>query len=115
MPSGDAQRAWFPEMLADLNARWSSDMTWDELAAFCHDMTEKRQRIRDDRSIKPIRMACHECGGGMVPPPISIRSALFALRKLNVIDESEFKKLDREWSKYRKAKDLDAYGNGPES
>ena len=102
-------------MLADLKAKWSSDMTWGELAAFCHDMTEKRQRIRGDRSIKPIRKACHECGGSMVPPPISIRSALFALRKINVIDEPEFKKLDREWSKYRKANNLDAYGNSQES
>ena len=46
MPAGDAQRAWFPEMLEDLKSHWSSDMTWEELAVFCRDMTEKRQRIK---------------------------------------------------------------------
>jgi hypothetical protein len=33
----------------------------------------------------------------------------------NVIDQSEFKRLDREWGKHRKANGLDACGNRPES
>ena len=111
MPAGDAQRAWFAEMLEDLKSHWSSDMTWEELAVFCHDMTEKRQRIKEARNITPPRMTCKKCGGRMVLPPVTIRSALFALRKINAIDESEFKKLDREWGKHRKANGLDACGN----
>jgi ribosomal protein L19E len=51
----------------------------------------------------------------MVLAPISIRSALFALRKAEVIDKSEFRKLHREWANHRKANGLDAYGNKPES
>ena len=117
MPAGDAQRAWFPEMLEDLKSHWSSDMTWEELAAFCHEMTEKRQRIKEARNIRPPRMTCKKCGiqSQMVLPPVSIRSALFALRKINAIDESEFKRLDREWGKHRKANGLDACGNRPKS
>ncbi|OFX16021.1 MAG: hypothetical protein A2Z18_10400 [Armatimonadetes bacterium RBG_16_58_9] len=115
MPAGDAQRAWFPEMFEDLKSHWSRDMTWKELAVFCHDMTEKRQRIKEARNIRLPRMTCQKCGGRMVLPPISIRSALFALRKINAIDESEFKKLDREWGKHRKANGLDACGNRPKS
>jgi hypothetical protein len=113
MPAGDAQRAWFPEMLADLKSHWSSDMTWEGLAVFCHDMTEKRQRIKEANGINPPRMACKQCGGRMVLRPISIRSALFALRKINAVDEAEFQKLDREWGKHRKAHGLDAFGNRP--
>ena len=60
-------------------------------------------------------MTCKKCGGRMVLPPVSIRSALFVLRKINAIDESEFKKLNREWGKHRKANGLDACGNRPES
>jgi hypothetical protein len=115
MPAGDAQRAWFPEMLEDLKSHWSSAMTWEELAVFCHDMTEKRQSIKEARKIGPPSMSCKKCGGRMVLPPISIRSALFALRKINAIDESEFQKLDRAWGKHRKANGLDAWGNPPKS
>lgn len=115
MPIGDAQRAWFPEMLDDLKLHWSSDMTWEELAVFCRDMTEKRQTVRELRGVNPPRMICKDCGGRMELPPISIRSALFALRKIGAVDEARFKKLDREWGKYRKANGLDAYGNRPDS
>ena len=115
MPSGDAQRAWFPEMLDDLKTHWSSNMTWEELAVFCRHMTEKRQTIRESRGIKSPRTTCKKCGGRMVLPPISIRSALFALRKTGVVEEDAFQKLDREWTKYRKANGLDAYGQRTES
>ncbi len=111
MPAGDAQRAWFPEMLEDLKSRWPSGMSWEELAVFCRDMTEKRQKIKEARNISDGSMACKECGGRLVLPPISIRSALFALRKINVIDESELKRLDRDWGRHRKARGLDACGN----
>jgi len=47
----------------------------------------------------------------MVLAPISIRSALFALRKLSVIDDDQLKILERDWNKYRKVNDLDAYGS----
>jgi hypothetical protein len=115
MASGDAQRAWFPEMLDDLENRWSSKMTWDDLAVFCRSMTEKRKRIRDARGIQAPRVRCGKCGGTMVLPPISIRSALFSLRKLGIIDDERFKKLDRDWIKHRKQNALDAYGNKSKS
>lgn len=115
MASGDTQRAWFPEMLDDLKTHWSSNMTWEELAVFCRHMTEKRQTIRESRGIKPPWMTCKKCGGTMVLPAISIRSALFALRKIGVVEEDGFKKLDWEWNKYRKANGLDAYGYRSES
>ena len=111
MPAGDAQRAWFPEMLEDLTSYWSTDWSWKGLAVFCKAMTEKRQQIKVVRGIKPPGIHCKECGSQMVLPPISIRSALFALRKIGVIDEGDFKKHEKEWAKYRKTNSLDAYGN----
>jgi hypothetical protein len=56
-------------------------------------------------------VTAHCCGSQMVLPPISIRSALFALRKIGVIDEDDFKKHEKEWAMYRKANSLDSYGN----
>ena len=39
MPSDDAQRVWFPEMLEELKTAWLSSMSWDELSDFCARMT----------------------------------------------------------------------------
>jgi len=41
---------------------------------------------------------------------ISIRSARFVLRKIGVLSESAFRKLDRSWMKYRAEHHLDAFG-----
>jgi len=47
----------------------------------------------------------------LTPPlPISVRSLLFALIKINKITEEEFKELDKDWKKYRKANNLDMCG-----
>jgi hypothetical protein len=101
-------------MLDELRSSWSRDMTWDDISVFCQLMTEERQKIKEARGIKPARMNC-KCGGRMVLAPISIRSLLFALRRVERIDDAELKKLDREWGKYRRANGLDAYGKRPES
>lgn len=107
MASGDVQRAWFPEMLADLKQRWlSHEMTWDELAVFCREMTEQRQEIKEAGNIKKSWGTCNTCGGKLSLGPISIRSALFALRKTGAIDHDRFKSLDRDWAKYRKMNGL---------
>ena len=112
MASGDAQRAWFPEMLADLKQRWlSREMTWDELAVLCREMTEQRESIKKLRDIKPFSGTCKACGGKLVLPSISIRSVLFALRKTGVIEDDHFKKLERDWKKHRRMNGLDVYGN----
>ncbi len=111
MAAGDVQRAWFPEMLDDLKAYWVTDWSWKGFAVFCEAMTEKRKQIKDSRSIKPPRMTCSKCGGQVELLPISIRSALFALRKIKLINEAEFKKLEKEWAKFRKSNILDPYGN----
>jgi hypothetical protein len=111
MTAGDAQRAWFPEMLEDLKSYWSTDWSWKGFSVFCEAMTEKRRKIKEALNIKPLQMYCKECGSQMVLPPISIRSALFALRKIGVINDNDFKKYEKEWAKYRKANSLDPYGN----
>ena len=110
MPAGDAHRAWFPEMLEDLKSYWSSEWSWKGFSVFCEAMTEKRQAIKKARGIGPPG-TCKECGSKMELLPISIRSALFALRKIAVIDKDNFRKYEKEWAKYRRANSLDSFGN----
>ena len=111
MASGDAQRAWFPEMLEKLNKIWSKNMTWEQVSLLCGEMQKIRERIRKERNIKPIRFFCKKCGKYELttPIPITIRSLLFALKKIKKITEEEFKELDKNWKKYRKTNNLDIY------
>jgi len=117
MPSGDAQRAWFPEMLEELQRYWSPDVSWDDLIKFCSRMTSVRAEIRQARGIKGPMMTCRKCGKRRRSrlPDISPRSALFALRKLGVISDETMKSLERDWAKHRQANGLDAYGKKKDS
>ncbi len=108
MASGDVQRAWFPEMLKELNRFWSSDVSWNDFAIFARHMTEERTKIKKTKSIKPIQEKCLKCGGQMDLLPISIRSCLFALRKTKIIDEEKYKQLDKDWNRHRRKNGLDA-------
>jgi len=113
MPAGDAQRVWFPEMIEDLKVHWSSSMSWEELAVFCRRLTDKRKRVRQSRGIIPPKIQCSKCGkvSRSDIQGISIRSALFTLKNNGIVSETEFKRLDRDWKKYKKSNSLDAYGN----
>ncbi|QDV47274.1 hypothetical protein Enr13x_71830 [Stieleria neptunia] len=113
MPSGDAQRAWFPEMLAELERFWSNNPNWSEVITFCERMTSLRSDIRDQRDIRSPMMTCRSCGKkhAMTLPPISPRSLLFALQKIDAIADEELKRLDKEWMRYRKTENLDARGH----
>ena len=101
MPSGDAQRVWFPEMTAELTAWWTPDVSWSDFVAFCYVMTDKRTAIRQALGIKPPMMYCPKCKRHEPSdiPGISIRSALFALKKAGTISDDQFKELDRSWKR----------------
>lgn len=112
MAQGDAQRAWFPEMLKELSRKWRPGMSWEECAELCKAMTRRRTAIRKKRGITSPRMKCRNCGGvhDMGPPPVSIRSLLFALKNSGLLTDDELASLDAEWKKYRRKNDLDCNG-----
>lgn len=128
MPAGDAQRVWFPAMLDDLRSFCSKETAWEKLADFCDRMTEKRKEIRLKRGIQPPRtiplppgVRCPTCGqmsgktSSKDPLGVSIRSALFAMKKNGFITDAKFKKLVRSWMKHKKKNGLDAYGRKTET
>ena len=113
MPAGDAQRAWFPEMLSELKQYWVHEPDWRDVVKFCEKMTSLRSAIREQRGIRGPMMTCRSCGKKhtMSLPPISPRSLLFALRKIDIIADDELKHLDKEWKCFRKNENLDAHGH----
>jgi hypothetical protein len=117
MSAGDAQRVWFTEMTEELKSAWSRAMTWEDLADFCHRMTEIRRNIRETRGIKPPRMRCPKCGKVSMSEisGISIRSALFALKNNGIITEAELKHLDKSWMRHKAKHGLDRYGRKVET
>ena len=112
MASGDAQRVWFPEMLDELERKWSASVSWEELAGFCQVLTEKRKGIRESRGIEPPLTRCPRCGAVSRSDVsgVSIRSALFALKKIGAVTEAEHEALDKSWRKFKTRNRLDAYG-----
>lgn len=115
MAAGDATRVWFPEMVDGLVAAWTPAMTWQALGELCQRSGEQRRQIRASRGILAPLILCRGCGTleRMDIAGISIRSALFALRKQGALGEAEFDRLDREWARYRAVHGLDRYGMPP--
>lgn len=117
MASGDAQRVWFPEMLDELRAAWSAPITWSELATLCEQIAVERRALRASRGIEPPTMRCSKCGAVSRSDlrGVTIRSALFALLKMGVVDEAGFRALDKGWMKHRAANQLDRFGRRAEA
>ena len=114
MPPGDAQRVWFPAMIEELGSTWSKSMGWEEMIAFCARMTTLRLEIRRARGLRPPLTRCSRCGSESRSDieGVSVRSALFALRKNGIITEAERKELDKSWMKHKAQHGLDYLG-GP--
>ncbi len=113
MAAGDAGRVWFAEMDDALRAFWSPGTTWEDLVGFCRWIAEERTRIRRERGIRPRLFHCPRCGktarGEIIG--VSVRSALFELRKIGIVSAEEFQALDKDWKRFQKIENLDAYGN----
>jgi hypothetical protein len=94
MPSGDASRAWFPEMLNELERQWNNSLSWEACGELCERLTDARTQLRQDKGLKGPIMHCHHCNAlhEMRLGPITIRSMLFALRKLGLLTEQELTK-----------------------
>jgi len=99
-------------MLEILIAAWSPSTTWDELVELCGRLTDLRTDLRQSRGIQAPLMKCSKCGSvsrGDIKG-VSVRSALFALRKAGALSDADFQRLDHDWKKHRAVRGLDALG-----
>src|ERR1035438_305396 len=112
MPAGNSTRAWQPEMVDELEKRWSRTLSLEEYSPLCERMTELRTQLRRERGVKGPRMFCRHCNEvhEMELGPVTIRSVLFALKKRGLLTEAELNAMDVEWRRYRSKHRLDGCG-----
>jgi hypothetical protein len=112
MAAGDAQRVWFPEMIARLKREWGEPNSFEALIELCASLDAMLHQIRSERHILSPIFTCPKCGlrGPMAEPRVSVRAMILALGRFGITTPSKTKTLEREWSKYRDRHSLDLYG-----
>jgi hypothetical protein len=81
MASGDAQRVWFPEMIAMLRQAADPAMSVDAVLRLRDRLDATLQHLRRTRQILPAMMWCPHCQAHhrAAPPRVSVRATLLAL------------------------------------
>ncbi len=104
--------SWLPEMLEELDRRWSPALPWEQYPPLCDRFTELRLQLRQARGVKNPHLSCRHCGKvhEMLPWPVTIRSILFALRKRGRITDETLAQMDADWKRYRAKHRLDGAG-----
>jgi hypothetical protein len=112
MPSGDANRIWFPELVDILQARWHEEMPVDELIQLTAELDAALQAIRAERRIKSAMMWCPNCQKRhrSAPPRVSVPATIFALSRFGVASPETVKSTEKRWKRHRRENQLDLYG-----
>jgi hypothetical protein len=112
MPSGDAQRTWFPEIVVRLRAEWHEGMSIPALVGLRDRLDEMLRRIRADRNIQTPIITCLRCGmtGHAAEPRVSVRALILALARFEIGSKDQARALEKEWAAYRKQHRLDIEG-----
>ena len=97
MPSGDAQRTWFPEMIEMLRTEYDATLSIPEFVAFTDRLDGILQRIRAGRHIVPPMFWCPCCGKRVrsAKPRVSVRAAILALGRFGIADRPMVKALEK--------------------
>ena len=112
MPSGDAQRTWFPEMIVRLRSEWRAEMSIPALIGLRDELDEMLHRIRAGRNIQTPIITCRSCGmtGHAAEPRVSVRALILALARFEIATKDQTRVLEKEWAAYREQHRLDIEG-----
>src|SRR6516164_5859125 len=112
MPKGDAQRVWFPEMLARLRSQWRETMSCAALVDLRDSLDTMLRQIRSERHISSPVFTCPKCGlrGPMAEPQVSVEAMILAARGFGNALPAKTNAVEREWFIYSEQQDLDLYG-----
>jgi hypothetical protein len=112
MAAGDAQRVWFPEMIARLRSQWHPGMSFDAIVELRDDLGVMLQQIRSERHIRSPVLRCPQCGhvGEGAEPRVSVRALILSLIRFGIGPAEQTHALEKGWAAYRKQNGLDLYG-----
>jgi len=115
MPSGDAQRTWFPEMVIRLRSEWNEEISMPALISLRDELDSMLQRIRSGRNIQTPIITCRKCGrtGSAAEPHVSVRALILALARFGIASKNQTRALEKAWAEYRKQHRLDIEGKVP--
>ena len=115
MPSGDAQRTWFPEMIVRLRAEWHEGMSIPALIGLRNELDGTLHRIRVSRNIQTPIITCRRCGttGRAADPHVSVRALILTLGRYGIASKDQTRALEKAWAEYRKQHRLDIEGKVP--
>jgi hypothetical protein len=115
MPSGDAQRTWFPEMVVRLRTEWQEGMSMRALISLRDELEGMLRQIRADRKIQTPIITCRKCGmtGPAAEPHVSVRALILALARFEIASKDQARVLEKAWAEYRKQHRLDIEGKVP--
>jgi hypothetical protein len=112
MPSGDAQRTWFPEMIVRLRAEWQAGMSMPALISLRDELDGMLHRIRRSRNIQTPTITCRRCGmtGPAAEPHVSVRALILALARFKITPKEGTRVIEKAWAAYRKQHRLSIEG-----
>jgi hypothetical protein len=112
MASGDAQKVWFPELIAIVKQAGAPAMSMDALLRLRDRLDTTLQTIRQTRQILPAMMWCPHCQARhrAAPPSVSVRATILALGRFACATASEVQALEKQWKSYRKQHQLNRDG-----
>lgn len=115
MPSGDAQRTWFPEMVVRLSSEWHEGLSMPALISLRDELDGMLQRIRTGRNIQTPIITCRRCGttGPAAEPHVSVRALILAVARFGIASKDQTRALEKAWAEYRKQHRLDIEGKVP--
>jgi hypothetical protein len=113
MPLGDAQRTWFPEMVARLRLGWHEGLSMPALIGLRDELDGTLRRIRASRNFRTPIVTCRHCGitGPGAEPHVSVRTLILGLARFGIASKEQARALEKEWAEYRKHQRLDVEGN----
>jgi hypothetical protein len=112
MAAGDAQRVWFPEVVAQLRDQWHPDLSFESIISLRDDLDTALQRIRSEGNIGSPVFRCRHCGhvGPGATPHVSVRAMILSLARFGIAAADQIHNLENRWTAYQKQKNLDLYG-----
>ena len=112
MPSGDAQRTWFPQMIVRLRSAWHEGVSMPTLISLRDELDGMLQRIRTGRNIQTPIVTCRRCGttGPAAEPHVSVRALILAVARFGIASKGQTRALEKAWAEYRKQHRLDIAG-----